>query len=188
MPGMRTTLILTTLAVAAPLAACGTSGDDGAGKADPEQAALKFAKCMREHGVNMPDPQVSADGGGTRVTFSQKAGDNPRTLDSAQKACARYMRAAAPEISPEQQEKMRDAALKFARCMRAKGIDVPDPTFNKDGGTLIRVGGGKGPGNDPSRNPRFQEAQQECSKLMPGPKGERGDGPGGGPEVAVPVP
>jgi hypothetical protein len=184
---MRTTLILTTLAAAALLAACGDSGDDAAGKADPEQAALKFAKCMREHGVNMPDPQVSADGGGTRVTFSQKAGDNPRKLDDAQKACSKYMREAAPEISPEQQEKMRDAALKFARCMRANGIDVPDPTFNKDGGTLIRVGG-KGPGKDPSQNPRFQEAEKECSKLMPGPKSKDGGPSEDGPGVAVPAP
>jgi hypothetical protein len=167
---MRTTLILTTLAVAPLLAACGASGDDVSAKPDPEQAMLRFAKCMREHGVNMPDPKPSAGGGPARVTFSQRAGDDPRKLDTAQKACAKYMRAGAPELSPEQQEKMRDGALKFARCMRSNGIDVPDPTFNKDGGTLIRVGGGKGPGKDPAKNPRFEAAQRECSKLMPGPE------------------
>jgi hypothetical protein len=163
---MRTMLILTTLAAAPVLAACGTgSGGDAAAKTDPEQAMLRFAQCMREHGVKMPDPTPAAGGGPARVTFSSKAGDDPRKLDEAQKACKKYMRAAAPELTPAEKEKMRDDALKFARCMRANGIDVPDPTVNQDGGTLIKVRGG--PGKGPDSNPRFKAAEQECQKLMP---------------------
>ena len=29
---------------------------------DPQQAALDFARCMREHGVDMPDPEVDDKG------------------------------------------------------------------------------------------------------------------------------
>src|SRR4051812_45316762 len=32
-------------------------------KTSPEDAALAFARCMREHGVDMPDPDTSGGGG-----------------------------------------------------------------------------------------------------------------------------
>ena len=166
---MRTTVILTTVAAAALLAACGDSGGDNASaKTDPEQAQLRFAKCMREHGVEMPDPKPSPGGGPARITFKAGAGDDPGKLEAAQKACQKYMRAAAPDLSPEEEQQMRDAALKFARCMRAHGIDMPDPTFEDGGGVLIKVRGGRGAKGDPASNPRFQEAQRECGRLMPG--------------------
>ena len=31
---------------------------------DPQEAFLAYAACMREHGIDMPDPQVSDEGGG----------------------------------------------------------------------------------------------------------------------------
>ena len=74
-------LALAVLGLGLALAACGGSPDgdrvaslsgDGAtgttnGTArapskDPQQAALDFARCMREHGVNMPDPEVDEQG------------------------------------------------------------------------------------------------------------------------------
>jgi hypothetical protein len=178
MAGMRTTLILIPFAAAAVLlGACGESGGDNASAAssDPEQAQLQFAKCMREHGIAMEDPKPAAGGGPSRVTFKSKVGDGgPQKLDAAQRACQKYMRAAAPDLSPEEEQKMRDGALKFARCMRASGIDVPDPTFEDGGGIKIRVGG-PGKGGDPGDNPRFEAAQRKCQKLMPKPPG----GPGG---------
>jgi hypothetical protein len=180
MAGMRTTLILTSLAAAGVLlGACGgTDGDDAAAKTDPEQAQLAFAKCMREHGIDMPDPKPAAGGGPSRVTFSSKAGDGgPQKLDAAQKACQKHMRAAAPELSPEQEQKLRDAALAFARCMRSNGVDMPDPTFEEGGGVLIKVGGGPGKGKDrgPAGNPRFKAAEAKCRRLMPEPPGEPGE-------------
>jgi serine/threonine-protein kinase RIO1 len=29
---------------------------------DEQRAALNWAECMRQHGINMPDPQVTAEG------------------------------------------------------------------------------------------------------------------------------
>ncbi|HYJ73815.1 MAG TPA: hypothetical protein VE265_15225, partial [Actinomycetota bacterium] len=74
-------LALAVLGLGLALAACGGSPDgdrvaslsgDGAtgttnGTAktpskDPQQAALDFARCMREHGVDMPDPEVDEQG------------------------------------------------------------------------------------------------------------------------------
>jgi hypothetical protein len=177
MAAMRTTLILTTLAAGALLAACGDAGDTSSGKSSPEEAQLAFAKCMREHGVDMPDPKPAAGGGPSRVEFRARAGEGgPRRFDAAQKACQKYMRAAAPELSPEQEQEIRDSALKFARCMRANGVDMPDPTFEEGGGVLIRIGEpGKGP--DPAANPRFRAAQKKCERLMPEPPQGPGEVP-----------
>src|SRR5439155_12408156 len=41
-----------TLASASP----GASAAPSAGANDPEQAMLDYANCMREHGIDMPDP------------------------------------------------------------------------------------------------------------------------------------
>jgi hypothetical protein len=59
-------------------------------KADQSKAldqALKFAQCMRSHGVDMPDPQ--AEGGGISIGGPGKNGIDPRSpaFQDAQKAC-----------------------------------------------------------------------------------------------------
>ena len=47
---------------AAGASSASPSGDDEA-DLDPEDAMLKFAECMREHGVDMPDPHRAAASG-----------------------------------------------------------------------------------------------------------------------------
>src|SRR4029450_1378238 len=129
--------VLMTLA----LAACGGGGDSGGvaslggskqgdsstttNSSDPEQAALDFVRCMREHGVDMPDP---TSGGGINLRI--RPGEQSK-VERAQKACQPIMETAAPKLSEEQQSVMQDAALAFAKCMRQHGIDMPDPTFGK---------------------------------------------------------
>ena len=57
------------------------------GSTDPQQAALDFAECMREHGVDMPDPEFSGDG--VRIQISREGGLDPMsdTFKQAQEAC-----------------------------------------------------------------------------------------------------
>ena len=43
---------------------------------DPEEAALAFAQCMREHGVDMPDPQVGSNG-----EFRVTVNGDPESID-----------------------------------------------------------------------------------------------------------
>jgi hypothetical protein len=69
---------------------------------------------------------------------------------------------------------MRDQALKFAQCMRSKGLDVPDPTFDDNGGMKIEshAAGGGPSSNGPTTggpDPAFQDAAKECSKETGGP-------------------
>jgi hypothetical protein len=176
---MRTPLIITLLvaACALPLSACG--GEDEAGGATPaadreseaRDARLKFAECMREHGVDMPDP--SSDGG--RQTFRVGPGEDstPEEFEEAQKACQKYMEdVEPPEMSEEQQEEFKEAALEHARCMREHGIEnFPDPTFGENGGAQLRIGPDSG--IDPE-DPDFKEAQEACESKMPdGPSSTR---------------
>ncbi|GAA4294395.1 hypothetical protein ACFQY7_14450 [Actinomadura luteofluorescens] len=59
-------------------------------------------------------------------------------------------------------QKMRE----FARCMRANGVDMPDP---KDGRIEIRASAGPGgPGKGgPETDRGLQAAQKKCAHLMP---------------------
>ena len=75
---------------AAGASSASPSGDgaDSAADLDPEDAMLKFAQCMREHGVDMPDPDFTS--GGARMQFRAGAGgvdpEGP-TFQKAQEAC-----------------------------------------------------------------------------------------------------
>jgi hypothetical protein len=172
--------VITTSALA--LAACG--GDDPSGEspaASREQmrdAALQYARCMREHGVDMPDPKPGQAG----VQLSLPKGTSEAEVDAADKACRKYLEKVKPQqMSEEQQKEFRDAALAQARCMREHGIDMPDPTFGPNGQATIKLGSknGSGPRIDPESE-RFKAAQEACKKLMPRPPG--GD-PDGGPST-----
>jgi hypothetical protein len=135
---------------------------------DLKQAALEFARCMRQHGINMPDPQFSGSGGDVAVQQGGPTGvrpDDPK-FKAAQEACKRYMPNGGQPTRPSPQQQQQ--ALKFARCMRAHGIDMPDP--NPNGGGLVMRGGGSGgrTGNGPRPDdPKFKAAQQACQKYMP---------------------
>src|ERR671927_397789 len=94
----RSPLILAAVAaVAAALAlgACGGSDDNGtsgSGKSQGDKAfegALKFAKCMRDHGIDFPDPQRVGTGG-IKQTMKGRPTDNAK-MEAAQKDCQKYM-------------------------------------------------------------------------------------------------
>jgi hypothetical protein len=131
------------------------SSDDEA-DLDPEDAMLKFAQCMREHGVDMDDPEP---GGGV---FVDGKGIPEDQMEAAQAACQKWMDMAEPEDGgKELTEEEKQSFLDMAACMRARGYDFPDPEF--DGGRVTqKMEKGKGdlPGPD---DPSFQKDMEECS-------------------------
>jgi hypothetical protein len=184
---MRTRHLIPVLALAGALAmsACGSSaantgvasleGDTASGTTDTtakkkeatqeerQQAMLDFAKCMRDHGVDMPDPQFTDGGGGAlvKVNGGASAADS-ETVEKAQQACQSIMEDVVGDIdaqlSPEEQERMKQQALDFAKCMRDHGVDMPDPQFGEGGRVSIQMGG---KGMDPN-DPKFEDAQKAC--------------------------
>ena len=185
---------LTVLALTALLGACGSGGGsngvatlggenaagaDGNGsgsdeeptEAETQEAFRKFAQCMREHGVDMPDPQFGDDGGvminGTATAGSEEV--DPKQFEASDKECRKHIEgvvdARRKEIDPEQEQQMQEQALAFAKCMREHGIDMPDPQFESGGGGrfAIALGTPDGGGLDPN-DPTFQDAQEACSE------------------------
>jgi hypothetical protein len=62
---------------------------DRANAQQMQAAALKFAQCMRSHGVNFPDPKFESGG---RVMFGGPGIDpNTPTFKAASKACAKNL-------------------------------------------------------------------------------------------------
>jgi hypothetical protein len=171
-PG-RLVLAVLGLGLALALAACGGSPDDdrvaslggdskdGSGgsatsttRRDPQQAALDFAKCMRSHGIDMPDPQIDEQGRITqRMGGPGSKAPDPKKLEAAQKACGAPGGGDGPaQIDP----KARDAMLAYAKCMRDQGIDMPDP--GADGGLELRRGEGPNP-----ESAEFKAADKACN-------------------------
>ncbi|HEX6868199.1 MAG TPA: hypothetical protein VF119_05305 [Candidatus Limnocylindrales bacterium] len=151
-----------------------------AASVSPEDAMLAFARCMREHGVDMPDPVVNADGGMT-VSIGSEGGKpiDRKTMQAADEACKHLMPArpdgGPSQLTPEQQ----DAMLDFAKCMREHGVDMPDPEFGNGGGAVMI--GGDGIAFD---SPTFKAADEACRSIMTDAMPGLVGGGAGGPSVS----
>ena len=139
----------------------GGDQSDGQRAKEPDKAMLDFARCMREHGIDMPDPQPGK-GGVMRFEAPPGGGELPdeSKFMEADKACRHLMGDAGPQkLSPKDQKEVQDAMLAFARCMREHGIDMPDP--QPGGGMVMDAQGRNAP--DP-RSPEFQSAEKDCRR------------------------
>lgn len=174
----RLLAIATIAAVALALAACGgkSSSNPVAAEQSRERGAevklARFAKCMREHGVQ------TETAAGSNSAVKVRASGGPEKMEAAQRACARY-RPGAEEVKLSPQEKVarEEAVLKFAKCMREHGVIVHASTAG--GGVQVRIGGpGQGARGPNPESPAFQGAQKACQGLLPlfkhGPGGASG--------------
>ncbi len=165
---MRNPRLTLTLAAGLCALAVGACGDDPAEK-DPagaradkgKDAALAYARCMRENGVDLPDPKT--DENGMLVIEGPQEGGNPgedpdfRTADGA---CRKHLDAALPpKLDEAEQKEFKAKALAHAKCMREQGIDFPDPRVGEGGEVSVQIGGEGG--IDPA-SPKFQAAQKAC--------------------------
>ena len=136
----------------------------------PREKAVKFAECMRAHGVSaFPDPNASGE-----LTIDAVA--NGSSLDTSSAAFKQAMSACkdleppgftGTKVTPQQ----RTARLEFAQCVRDNGVpDFPDPTPN-------------GPLVDTNRIPSaataggmsiLNAAMQKCTAIYSGELGLRG--------------
>jgi hypothetical protein len=172
--------ILPLVACALLLGACGDSSDNNSGAdGQNEEQALKFARCMRDNGVEMPDPVQNSDGTTEMRIQSRRAsggagrtGPDPARVDKAMEACRKYAPNGGEPPSAAERQEMQDQALEFARCMRENGVDMPDPKVSNGGGIAI---GGPGSSIRPD-SPSFKKAEEACRDKMPGPRGAKGDG------------
>lgn len=178
-------IVLATLVAAALIAACGGSNNPsaatGPNAATAHADAIKFAQCMRNHGVSdFPDPSQT---GGVQIQQGVKGGvrslkvdgrpikESWATFGRASRTC-RHFQPPPPRISAAQLAKVRQGAVRMARCMRAHGVpNFPDPQVGAGpGGRGLSVGiranaSAGGPGIDP-QSPAFRAASKICQPLM----------------------
>lgn len=155
-------------------------GDGGGGGENPrdseefQDAALEYAECMREHGIDMPDPEFDGEGG-VAINAGPDGGGGPggegghdeEEFQAADEACQPIMEEAAPEmqLDPEEQAEMQDQLLEVAQCMRDRGHDMPDPEVDDSGRVTMQAGPGQegpapgGPGDD-----EFEDDMSECQE------------------------
>ncbi len=150
----------------------GTTGDTTAdAPTDPEEAMLAFTECMRDHGVDMPDPQMAkqSTGGakpGNAVIAVEGNPDDP-TFQKANEACEPLMANMRSDLEddPARLAEMKEQMLAFAQCMRDQGIDMADPTFDEKGRVTMT-----GPPPDAERDSdAFNAAAEACNQGEGGP-------------------
>jgi hypothetical protein len=164
------------------------SGDEPIAGVDQEAAALEFAACMRDNGVDMEDPTVDADGN-IRLNFRGNAGPGEEGFDremvgAAREACAEYRDALSFGFEDRDTAEFQDQILEFASCMRDNGYDMADPDFTAagpGGGGEPGAGGGGPFGPIDPEDPAFQQGMEACQDVLSG-TGPDGTGPrfGGG--------
>jgi hypothetical protein len=167
-------------------------------------ALLAYTRCLRKEGIDVEDPTFSnggPSGGLATAPGEDDPGAGPTAMmatpggaiklpnvespafKAADKKCKPILdaaRADMPEPSAEEKAEAQDRALAFAKCMREHGVDMPDPTFDANGGIGIMVpegaagddGSGPKTGKGPSKE--IQDASKACEKTNPMGKG----GPG----------
>lgn len=104
----------------------GADGGSGGSEGEPseEDQLLAFAQCMRDNGIDMPDPVGDQ---GLMAAMQSVVGEYGREeISDAFEACEEFapteVQERPDEMDPEQQ-------LALAECLREQGIDVPDNLF-----------------------------------------------------------
>jgi len=157
----------------------GHHGGNAAGQqltqAQSDRDMVNFARCMRAHGVAMPDPEHRPGHAGLTLQFpSATPGPAERAANTA---CQHFIgpiiqakqAGAAAAMSPARLAKLTD----YARCMRAHDIPMLDPTSFG----ALNLGNPPGVSSDFGRySPQFRAADTACRHLLPA--GVRDDGTG----------
>jgi hypothetical protein len=126
------------------------------------EAQLKFARCMREQGLDFPDPRPNPDG-----SYAHEPPDDPAARAEYERAgavCVKHFDAIRDvELTPAERRELAEAIDRdrvFARCMRDRGYAWPDPIPDEGG---FRVDEIEAAGIDPE-SPRVERDERACMR------------------------
>jgi hypothetical protein len=136
----------------------GTASSAGAGgtrKTTGQDKAVKFAECIRGHGVpHFPDPDAKGD-------FVFGIDVSPAVWKQAVDACKALEPPGA--LSGKRSPKQQSAALRFAQCVRENGVkDFPDPANGEPLIDTTRIPSSNKPGGMTILN----AATHKCGSLL----------------------
>jgi hypothetical protein len=156
---------------------------------DTEEAVLAFTACLRDQGLDVEDPTFDG-GGGFVFNFGEIRATGPDAeagpdaeFRAALDECSPLMEGVGGRFDQADRTEIEDSLLAFSQCLRAEGLDVPDPDFSDAGGGP----GGAGPFggvlelDDPTAVAAFEKCQSELAFAGPGGgSGRIGGGNNGG--------
>ncbi|NUP65706.1 MAG: hypothetical protein HOV96_17375 [Nonomuraea sp.] len=123
---------------------------------DRNEQAIKYATCLREQGLDIPDPGPD---GRMQMKFGPESGGQEK-VQKAMDACKQFQpqgMTSGKGGDPQQAENMR----KQAQCMRDNGVEAfPDPE-----GGMMRITPEVG------EDPDFKAAQEKCRMNLGGGQG-----------------
>ncbi|MCP4966285.1 MAG: hypothetical protein GY926_13765 [bacterium] len=137
---------------------------------DDEAAVLEFAACMRDGGIDFPDPVVDSNGnvGFDLLALRDLADVDQTEIEAAFEPCAPFLQGVNFGFDRVFETEFQDELVEFSACMRANGFDMPDPDFSALTGT-----GQLYPEFDLD-DPDFETAFEACEESLPGIPGISG--------------
>ncbi|QNE22956.1 hypothetical protein F1D05_15885 [Kribbella qitaiheensis] len=134
----------------------GTAGPSSApASLSRDEKGVKFAQCLREHGINVQDPEP---GKGIQLKIDPSSGVAKADVDKAMEACKQYDPQAdgTNNANPQAEENGR----KFAECMRKNGVEkFPDPKPGQRGILIDKA---------TADDPDLPKAQEICQPILAG--------------------
>ena len=137
----------------------GTTSSGADTKLTARDKAVKFAECIRAHGVSdFPDPNE-------KNQFEYGVSVTPAVWERATTACKDLQPPGT--LSGKRTPKQQSASLRFAQCMRDNGVkDFPDPT--KDGPLIDTTRIPSAAGRGARSIPGFQASMEKCRDALAG--------------------
>jgi hypothetical protein len=141
------------------LAACGddtensTEGESTPGDGDLSEGEqqLEFYDCMRDNGVDLPDPEP---GEGIQLEMDEYSPEAEAALAECEELLP-----VPPGADAEPDAEGLESLREFVECIREHGYDMPDP--EPDG--MLRLPEGTDPYSD-----EWEESLQDCQGLLDG--------------------
>ena len=160
-----------------PDAVVAPASDDGSTDAglDSEESILAFTECLREEGLDIPDPEFD-EGGNLRLRSLFEAGEevdiSREEMREGFDDCSVYLEGIAQQIDRTDRAEMEDLLYVYASCMRDNGYDMADPDFSIErvpgaGAADGEGGGGPFAGID-FGDPAFVAANSACQDIFGG--------------------
>ncbi|MYS78665.1 hypothetical protein [Embleya scabrispora] len=130
-----------------------SGGGSGSGKGDDaarRDQMVKFASCMREHGIDMPDPEPG-EGGAMRIG-GMAADEASSKTEEAMKACEKFQPKS--DFDPND-PKFKEWQAKHTSCLRENGVNVGDAGA---GGAMVTLD---------ASDEKVKKAMDVCNKKVP---------------------
>ena len=137
------------------------SGTGGDKKATDQDKAVKFAECIRAHGVrDFPDPNAKGDfeyGVSVTVTVWKQAINACKDLQPP------------GTLSSKRSPKQQSASLRFAQCMRENGVkDFPDPVNGEPLVNTYNIPSSNRPGGMTILNAATEKCRDSLAEALEG--------------------